>query len=281
MERRHFIGSLLLLGTEAIASGPAPLLLANSFHDDVSLAEYWVSEKYDGVRAFWNGRELLSRAGNPIQAPDWFRANLPAVPLDGELWIDRGRFEDVVATVRDAEPVDTAWRHIRFMVFDLPQHEGTFDQRLSELQRVVESRSPEWLRVVQQFRVQDHDDLFATLHRVIASGGEGLMLHRCASLYRAGRSDDLLKLKRREDAEARVISYLPGKGKYTNMLGALRVERPDGLQFNLGTGFTDEQRRHPPAIGSWVTYGFHGLTDNGVPRFAKFMRVRSEDMLAQ
>lgn len=276
MERRYFIGSLLLLGTEAIASGPAPLLLANSFHNDISLAEYWVSEKYDGVRAFWNGHELLSRAGNPIQAPDWFRANLPAAPLDGELWIDRGKFEDVVATVRDAEPVEAAWRHIRFMVFDLPQHEGTFDQRLVELQRVIASSSLEWVRAVPQSRVSDHDELFATLQRVIAAGGEGLMLHRGDSLYRAGRSDDLLKLKRHEDAEARVIGHLPGKGKYVNMLGALRVERPDGLQFNLGTGFTDEQRRDPPAIGSWVTYGFHGLTDRGVPRFAKFMRVREK-----
>jgi DNA ligase 1 len=281
MERRHFIGSLLLLGTEAIASGPAPLLLANPFHDDVSLAEYWVSEKYDGVRAFWNGRELLSRAGKPIQTPDWFRANLPAASLDGELWIDRGKFEDVVATVRDAEPNDDDWRRIRFMVFDLPQHDGTFDQRLIELRRILASPSPEWLRAVPQSRVSDHDELFATLQSVIAVGGEGLMLHRGDSLYRAGRSDDLLKLKRHEDAEARVIGYLPGKGKYTNMLGALRVERSDGLQFSLGTGFTDEQRRHPPAIGSWVTYGFHGLTDKGVPRFAKFMRVRSEDMLAQ
>jgi DNA ligase-1 len=281
MERRYFIGSLLLLGTETIASSPAPLLLANSFRDDISLMEYWISEKYDGVRAFWNGRELLSRAGNPIRAPDWFRANLPTVSLDGELWIDRGRFEDVVATVRDAEPNGDAWRRIRFMLFDLPQHEGTFDERLIELQRVVTSRSPGWLRMVQQFRIQDHDELFATLHQVIADGGEGLMLHRCDSLYRAGRSDDLLKLKHSEDAEARVIGYLPGKGKYENMLGALRVERPDGLQFSLGTGFTDEQRRHPPAIGSWVTYGFHGLTDQGVPRFAKFMRVRSEAMLAQ
>jgi DNA ligase 1 len=281
MERRYFVGSLLLLVTEAIASGPAPLLLANSFHDDVPLAEYWVSEKYDGVRAFWNGRELLSRAGNPIQAPAWFLANLPTVPLDGELWIDRGRFEDVVATVRDAEPVDAAWRRIRFMVFDLPQHEGTFDQRLIELQRVVASSSLEWLRAAPQSRVSDRDELLATLQRIIAAGGEGLMLHRGDSLYRAGRSDDLLKLKRHEDAEARVIGYLPGKGKYATMLGALRVERPDGLQFNLGTGFTDEQRRHPPSIGSWVTYGFHGLTDRGVPRFAKFMRVRNEDMLAQ
>ncbi|HEY6641772.1 DNA ligase [Povalibacter sp.] len=276
MERRYFITSLLLLSADALASNAAPLLLAKRFHDRVFVADYWLSEKYDGVRALWNGRELLSRTGNPIHAPHWFLMGLPASPLDGELWIDRGQFEQVVATVRDAEPDDAAWRRIRFMVFDLPQHGGTFDQRLTELRQLIASLPHPWLRLVPQFRARDQDELFAMLHRIIAAGGEGVMLHRGSSLYRAGRSDDLLKLKQHDDAEARVVGYLPGKGKYATLLGALRVERPDGMQFNLGTGFTDAQRRHPPAIGVWVTYSYHGLTDNGVPRFASFVRVREQ-----
>ena len=270
MERRCFLGSLLLLGADAFASSAAPLLLANPFHDDIRVADYWISEKYDGVRALWNGRELLSRSGHAIAAPAWFLDGLPDRALDGELWIDRGRFETVVATVRDAVPVDAAWRRIRFMVFDLPQHSGPFDRRLQELARLA--ALPSWLQPVAQFKVRDRDELFAALDALIARGGEGLMLHRGDSLYRAGRSDDLLKLKRQQDAEAQVVAHLPGKGKYANLLGALRVRRADGLEFNVGSGLSDAQRRDPPPIGSWITYGFQGETANGVPRFARFLR---------
>jgi len=141
---------------------------------------------------------------------------------------------------------------------------------------VIDSRSPPWIQTVPQFRVKDQTELLAKLQTTVADGGEGLMLHRDASGYVAGRSDDLLKLKPHEDADARVIAYLPGHGKYQGMLGALRLERPDGIQFNLGTGFTDEQRRHPPAIGSWITYTFHGTTGKGLPRFASFLRERKQ-----
>jgi len=270
MERRCFLGSLLLLGTDTLASTAAPLL-ANLFHDDIRVADYWVSEKYDGVRALWNGRELLSRSGHAIAAPSWFLEGLPNVALDGELWIDRGRFEAVVATVRDAVPIDAAWRRIRFMVFDLPQHPGSFDRRLFDLTHLA--ALPSWLQPVRQFKVRDHAELFDTLDALIAQGGEGLMLHRSDSLYRAGRSDDLLKLKRQQDAEAQVVAHLPGKGKYTNLLGALRVRRADGLEFNVGSGLSDAQRHDPPPIGSWITYGFQGETANGVPRFARFLRM--------
>ena len=100
------------------------------------------------------------------------------------------------------------------------------------------------------------------------------MLHRGGSIYSAGRSDDLLKLKPYEDAEARVLAHLPGKGKFQGMLGALLVERPDGRRFRIGTGFSDAQRRNPPPIGALVTYQYHGLTGSGLPRFASFMRIR-------
>jgi DNA ligase 1 len=105
-------------------------------------------------------------------------------------------------------------------------------------------------------------------------GGEGLALHRGSSLYRAGRTGDLMKFKPYEDAEARVVAYVPGKGKYAGVLGALLVEMPDGTRFRIGTGFSDEQRRHPPSLGSFVTYRYQGVTTGGKPRFARFMRIR-------
>ncbi len=275
MERRHFLGSLLLLGSDALAATATPLLLANVFHDGIRVTDYWVSEKYDGMRALWNGRELLSRAGHRIAAPSWFVAHLPDIVLDGELWIRRGGFEEVMATVRDSHPDDAAWRRVRYMAFDLPQHPGSFGARLAELRRIGDSAGASSFEVVAQSRVTSRAALFAQLDRVTAAGGEGLMLHRDDSVYRAERSDDLLKLKRQQDAEAQVVGHLPGKGKYANLLGALRVRRADGLEFNIGSGLTDEQRRQPPPIGSWITYGFQGVTANDVPRFARFLRMAS------
>jgi len=132
------------------------------------------------------------------------------------------------------------------------------------------------VQVVEQRKVADHAALQALLDRTVAQGGEGLMLHRGSSLYRAERNDDLLKFKPYEDTEARVVGHLPGKGKYAGMLGALQVETPEGVRFKLGSGLSDAQRRDPPAIGALVTYRYRGFNDSGIPRFAVFMRIREE-----
>jgi DNA ligase-1 len=255
---------------------PPPLILANVYgaDADIDLSDYWVSEKQDGVRGYWDGEKLLTRAGNVIRAPTWFTANWPNVPLDGELWAGRGRFEYASSTVRTQRPDDDAWRQVRFMVFDLPAHGGEFTERMAVLNILLDAAAVPWLQAVAQFRVADHTALQATLSDVVAEGGEGLMLHRGSSLYRSGRTDDLLKYKLYQDAEAKVIGHLPGHGKYKGMLGALLVERPDGMQFRIGTGFTDEERLNPPPVGSWITYAYSGFTGSGIPRFARFVRIR-------
>jgi DNA ligase-1 len=134
----------------------------------------------------------------------------------------------------------------------------------------------DWLKAAAHTRATDAAQLRMRLQEITSAGGEGLMLHRGDSLYRAERSDDLLKFKSYQDAEARVIAHLPGKGKYAGMLGALLVQDAHGTQFRIGTGFTDEMRRHPPPLGSWVTYSFHDVTARGIPRFARFLRVRTQ-----
>jgi DNA ligase-1 len=280
---RRLVESALIAGVALSApavtpAAPPPLLLANDYDDaEVNVSRYWVSEKYDGVRAYWDGERLFTRAGHTIHAPEWFTRDWPNEPLDGELWAGRGRFEQVTATVRDLEPDDSAWRHIRFMVFDLPAHDGTFSARLETLRSLLASTHVDWLREVAQSRVVDDAALHLRLESVAAAGGEGLMLHKEDSHYRAERNDDLLKLKPYQDAEARVIAHLPGQGKYLGMLGALLVRTTDGIEFRIGTGFTDEQRRHPPPIGSSITYSYHNLTARGIPRFARFLRVRPPD----
>lgn len=257
---------------------PPRVMLATVHEPDaaVSVSEYWVSEKLDGVRGRWTGKALLTRGGNVINAPAWFTAGWPSIPMDGELWIARGRFEEVSGIVRTIEADDAAWRPVRFMVFDLPAHGGTFDERVRRMRELAHDTNVRSLRMIEQFRVADAEDLDARLERIVAAGGEGLMLHRGDARYRAGRSEDLLKYKPYEDAEAKVVAHTPGEGKYAGMLGALVVERPDGLRFRIGTGFTDAERANPPPPGSWITYRYNGLTANGVPRFARFLRVRNE-----
>jgi DNA ligase-1 len=256
---------------------PPPLALANDYEDvEIDVSRYWVSEKYDGVRAYWDGTQLLTRAGNVIHAPAWFIAGWPATPLDGELWAGRGRFETVTATVRDFDPNDEAWHSIRFMVFDLPAHAGPFDARLALLESLLSGAAIDWLEAAPQWRAVNAAQVERRLQEITSAGGEGLMLHRADSLYRAERTDDLLKFKPYQDAEARVIAHLPGKGKYIGMMGALLVQSAHGIQFRIGTGFTDEVRRHPPPLGSWVTYSYQHVTARGIPRFARYLRMREK-----
>lgn len=260
----------------AQSSDPAPhALLANVAKADIDPKPYLVSEKYDGVRALWDGKVLRSRAGNAFAAPAWFIAKLPKQPLDGELWIARGQFEMLSGAVRKAVPVDDEWRQIKYMIFELPDAPGTFAERYEQIKRIVAQANFPQLVVIEQFHLPDNAALKRKLAEIVGAGGEGLMLHRADALYITGRNDALLKLKPLDDAEATVIGYVPGKGKYEGKMGALRVETADGRRFQIGTGFTDAVRANPPAIGTLITYTYRGLTKNGLPRFASYLRVRA------
>ena len=254
---------------------PVPaLLLANIYQSDIKLQNYWVSEKLDGVRGYWNGANFVSRQGHVFHAPEWFTGALPKMPLDGELWLGRGEFERLSGVVRRKLADDSSWRGVKFMIFDLPNHAGTFDERLKRLEKIVGDINVPHIQLVEQFKVSSHEVLIKKLDDLVVQGAEGLMLHLGSSVYKSGRSDDLLKLKKHFDAEAVVIAHILGKGKYEGMLGSMLVETSDKIRFKIGTGFSDEERKNPPAIGSIITYKYFGLTKKGVPRFASFMRVR-------
>ncbi|MBL8434130.1 MAG: DNA ligase [Zoogloea sp.] len=259
----------------ALADGAAPpLLLAEELRGDVALDDYWVSEKLDGARALWDGQSLRFRSGRTVPAPAWFVAALPPEPLDGELWLGRGRFAELSGIVRRQQPRDDEWRQVRFMVFEQPDGAGSFTERVERLKAIVARAGVPWLHVVEQFRVADRAALQARLDAVVAAGGEGLMLHRADAPYLTGRSDALLKLKPRLDAEATVVAHLPGRGRLAGMMGALLVETAAGVRFQLGTGFTDAERRAPPPVGAQVTFVYRELTRDGVPRFASYWRRR-------
>jgi len=267
---------LLLLSMPATGT---ELLLLTKYQPGMDVDGWLMSEKLDGVRAYWDGSRLLSRQGNPFAVPDWFTENLPPFELDGELWIARGLFEQTLSIVSRKHP-DPAWRRITYHVFEVPHANGGLLTRLNKLEEYLKDYPLEHVSIIPQSVCRDTSHLMEKLDAVVAAGGEGLVLRDPDSPYETGRSRHALKVKRYDDMEGRVLGYRPGKGKYEGMVGALWVEIAGGKRFYIGTGLSDEDRRNPPATGSLVTFKYHGFSSNGIPRFAAFMRVREQPSAA-
>jgi DNA ligase-1 len=253
-------------------AGP-PLLLAEKWDNAADLSDWWMSEKLDGVRAYWDGKQFLSRQGNLYHAPQWFIEGLPSVPLDGELWIDRKKFQRTVGIVRRQDKSDL-WNEVRFLVFDAPAASGGFEDRLGFLKDALGGSAAKFARQHAHERCKSIDSLRAELARIESLGGEGLMLRQPGSKYVAGRSASLLKVKTFHDAEAVVVGHQAGAGRHKGRMGALLVRLPDGTKFAVGTGFSDREREKPPAIGATVTFRYQELSDTGVPRFPSWVGVR-------
>ncbi len=258
----------------AADSKEAPLLLAHSWDQIADLSGWWMSEKLDGVRAYWDGKQMFSRLGNPFTVPDWFVADLPPHPLDGELWIGRKMFQKTVSIVRrqDASP---AWKSIQYRVFDAPAVKAPFEERLQQIQEWL-SNQPAHCGLLEHSPCNSIDHLRQQLVQIEAQGGEGLMLRQPGSLYEIGRSNTLLKVKSFKDDEATVIDHQPGEGRHKGRLGALLVQLPNGTRFSVGTGLSDAERNDPPPIGSQITFRYQELTDGGVPRFPSYLRLHQK-----
>lgn len=254
--------------------GP-PILLAQTWDNASDLTGWWLSEKLDGVRAYWDGQRFLSRQGNEYHAPDWFTDGLPNVPLDGELWIDRKAFQRTVSIVRRQDK-SHHWKQVRYLVFDAPESGGKFEERIEFLSDTIRPDKLAYAQVHEHLRCKGIAHLQEQLEEIETLGGEGLMLREPESKYVAGRSSTLLKVKTFHDAEAIVLAHQPGKGKFKGMLGALQVQLPDGTDFSVGTGFSDAERKAPPPVGSTITFRYQELSDAGVPRFPSFIRLYSD-----
>jgi len=273
-----FVSVLIFATTQLVAVDVSqnehkikPLLAKVYRQEDVS--QWMVSEKLDGVRGIWNGEKLHFRSGKLIHAPKWFTENFPPQPMDGELWMGRGTFDRLSGIVRKKIPDERDWKQVRYMLFELPESSGTFTERIQKMVELTASVNIPWLQAIPQIHLDSEEALLKMLDEIVKKGGEGLMLHRADSLYHSGRSDDLLKLKPWQDAEATVIEILPGKGKFSGMMGALLLKDKSGHIFRIGTGFSDSERRNPPPPGSVITYKFTGTSKKGLPRFASFLRM--------
>jgi DNA ligase 1 len=271
------IALLLLLGfgSVALSTEHAPML-PQVYAEGDAVAGWWMSEKLDGVRGYWDGRLLWSKQGKLLQPHPDFVAGWPDFPLEGELWGGRGRFERTATVVQ--QPLAAEWLELQFAIFDRPGP-GPFGQRIEQARRWFTDHPTPYAFVIEQVAVQTQAQLQAELQRVEAAGGEGLIVRNPQAHYAAGRSAELLKVKSFADAEAVVIEHLPGQGENAGRLGALLVERPDGLRFKLGTGFSAAERLDPPPVGSLVSYKYYGFHSSGLPRFPAFLRIRQDQGL--
>jgi DNA ligase-1 len=251
------------------------LLLAETWNEEIDPSGYWLSEKLDGVRAYWDGTGFFSRNGNPFAAPEWFTRGLPNTPLDGELWIGRKQFQRTVSIVRRSDAAEL-WNDVRFLIFDAPTLAQPFEQRFQAVMELIHGNLPFYAHVLCQTVCKGREHLEDVLARIEALGGEGVMLRRPGSKYVPRRSDTLLKVKSFFDCDATVVGHEPGKGRHKGRLGALEVELANGTRCAVGTGLTDAQRDRPPSIGTAIRLKYQELTDGGVPRFPVFAGVRSD-----
>lgn len=255
-------------------SGATPdLLLLSRYRPGMEIAGWLMSEKLDGVRAWWNGRELVSRQGRRFAAPEWFTEGFPPFELDGELWIGRGRFSEVQSVTSMRVPHD-GWRRVTYNVFEAPNAPGGLIDRLQRVERYLADHPGTPIRIISQQVCRDETHLKQRLDEVEASGGEGLVLRNPLAPYETGRSTNALKVKTFDDMEAVVIGYKPGKGKFTGMVGALKVRLENGTSFYIGSGLSDADRAQPPPVGSLIVFRHQGFTVNGIPRFATYWRLR-------
>ncbi|KZT30991.1 DNA ligase/mRNA capping enzyme [Neolentinus lepideus HHB14362 ss-1] len=268
-------------GTRGQKKVPALLLAAKwDLETGADPSGWWMSEKLDGVRrviaveAYYDGKGMISRLGNPFTPPKWLLEKLPkGVTLDGELFSGRGEFQSTVSIVKTVN--SPHWQNITFQVFDVPSlgHQP-FEQRLDYLTSTFGEGGTHACKevvVVKQEKARDREHVLEKLKEVEREGGEGLMLREPGSVYVGSRSNTLLKIKTFYDAEAVVTGYVPGKGKHKSSTGALKCKMASGKTFAVGSGMSDKQRQRPPKVGSIITYRFQELTKDGVPRFPTFV----------
>lgn len=265
-------------------------LLKLSEYKGQNVSGWLASEKLDGVRAYWDGRNLLSRNGKILAVPEGWSTYFPPFAIDGELYTARGEFEKIQSIVMDKTPNEVAWSEIKFYVFDVPEASGGLLERLSELEKFIlqNPQAGQNLNIIKQVKVKDNAEFEAFAEAVIAKGGEGAVVREPNAPYERKRSKNALKYKKFKDAECEVAAINAGTGKYTGLMGSVTCKSlgaagsnpdqqiPHGVKFKVGSGFSDEERANPPKIGSVITYKYQNLTAKGLPRFPIFLRVRED-----
>lgn len=251
---------------------------------DKNLSHYLMSEKLDGIRGLWDGKNMQTRAKNTIKLPEFFTKNFPNFKLDGELWIQRNAFEEISSLVRQENPDENLWNKVTYNVFDVPNaceefkiFPCTLEARLDVLRMYLAKNPSKFIKIIPQIRIKDKKHLEQFYQELIAQKAEGVIIRKNDMPYEKKRSDNAYKLKPFDDAECVVKKHFEGKGKFEGKMGSLLCEadiKGKKVSFKIGSGFKDKDRINPPAIGSIITYKYNGFTKNGTPRFATYLRTR-------
>jgi DNA ligase-1 len=258
---------LLFLSATLFADKPN-LFLLDKYNSDKNVSGWYMSEKLDGIRAFWDGENLVSRSGKIFNPPQFFIKNFPKYKLDGELWTKRGDFSNIVSIVNKKNG-DDRWSEITYNVFEVPEQNGTLKERLKKV------KETKYIKPIKQIEIKDKKHLNEFLKYIEDLGGEGVVVRNGSLQYYTGRTQNALKLKSYFDDECEVVGYNKGRGKYEGMIGSLSC-RMDNMQvINIGSGLSDDKRAVPPQIGAIITFKYYGLTSKGNPRFPVFLRVRN------
>ena len=247
-----------------------PSIYNENFHK----VDNWImSEKLDGIRAIWTGKELLTKNGNKIFAPDFFTKDFPPFILDGELWTQRDDFENIQSIVL-SQNSSKFWENISYNIFEVPNQVGNFYSRLKILEDFLKNNPNKFIKIIPQIKIQNKEHINKFLDEVLKNEGEGVILRNPFLDYEKGLSQNILKVKTFFDDEGEVISYNYNKNK---LFKSLNLKLKDGTIFKLGGGFSNENRKNPPKIGSFVTFKYYSLTKNNKPKFASFLRVREKE----
>ncbi len=253
----------------------ADILLLKTYDGTQDVQGWLMSEKLDGVRGVWDGEHLRTKNGNRIYAPDWFIEQLPPFPIDGELWTKRSDFENIQSIVLRQVP-DKRWQHVTFNIFEVPQQSGGLLERLGVLQDYLSTNPDSIVRIIPQIVVRSKQHVQDALEAVVAQGGEGLVLRKAAMRFYTGRQNSALKAKLFQDDECQITAYTVGKGKYRGLVGAINCDW-NGSSITIGSGLKDTFRHNPPPIGTVITFKYYGLTAQGKPKFASFLRIHTHE----
>lgn len=254
---------------------------------------WWVSEKLDGIRAIWTGKELMTRHGRKIHAPEWFYDEFPKnIALDGELYLGRNKFNVVQMTVMDHHKNKYLWEKIEYHVFDIPDATYLTFEEVQYILKNYLSTSCKYLKVIHQTQVKDLDQLLELQKILVSQGAEGTMLRKPGSSYRVGETSNLLKFKSQMDSNQMVHllddnAIITGyKYNYDILEDGMPIMRSilckweDKIKFPYDPEFSvshhitkaekrgDYQSRFP--IGHKVKILYNQLFESQKPRFPRY-----------
>lgn len=256
----------------------AAMLLKN--YDGRDLSGWVMSEKYDGVRAIWDGKKLKTRQNKDFCAPKSFLAKLPPFSIDGELWVGRGSFEKVASITARC---DEDWSELKYLIFDVPETKGDLLARLTVFKDFLAKNPNSQVKIIEQIGIKNTKDAFDYLDKIIANGGEGVVVRDPNVPYKSGRQNSIMKIKKFYDAECEVASIKPRKDD-NSLVGSVLCKDLSGKNsFKIGSGFGGLkicEKAITSALedclktGDIITYKYQNLTKNKKPRFGVFLRKR-------